>query len=65
MQQKMESIFRRVKGRTLILMSAAVIGTLALSVGTALAAPVGTSPVWVLSIFCCISIAHLSVTNRR
>ena len=31
-------------------MSAAVIGTLALSVGTALAAPVGTSPVWVLSI---------------
>lgn len=50
MQQKMESIFRRVKGRTLVLMSAAVIGTLALSVGTALAAPVGTSPVWVLSI---------------
>ena len=50
MQQKLESIFRRVKGRTLVLMSAAVIGTLALSVGTALAAPVGTSPVWVLSI---------------
>ena len=53
MQQILESLFRRVKGRTLVLMSAAVVGTLALSglgIGTALAAPASTSPMWVLSI---------------